>query len=149
MPDLDSKRDVLLLIVAVLVAICLVGWIAWQFLAGPTYHAVSLTSGELYFGQLEKFPKFGLKNVYTLQVTQNQEQPFSVQRFDSAFWGPENFLKLNKENVVWMAELSSQSQLLQVIRENPNLIPQQAPQGGQAVPGGQQDVQQAPQEPVQ
>lgn len=121
-----STRNLVLLVVAVIVAVLVVAWIAWSMLlAPPTYTAVSLSSGELYFGELQNFPEFGLSNVYTIQATGNQEQPLSIQRFENTFWGPEGFLRINKDEIIWSAELDSASQLVQVIEQNPNLMPQQ------------------------
>ncbi len=99
-----------------------------QSFQGQSFYAVYLRTGDIYFGKLSHLP-FGLRQVYTLQVNaQNPQTPINIQRFTNVFWGPEDFLKINREEVVWMAKLNSQGQLAQLIRTNPNLIPPQAAQ---------------------
>ncbi len=128
-------NKVLLTVVIVLV-IVLIGVVTWQaFLSSPSYYAVYMRTGDLYFGQLSRFPSFGLSHVYMLQVnTQNSQNPVSVQKFANVFWGPEDFIKLNRDEVVWYTKLKSDSQLVKLITTNPNLVPAQ----------GQQPPQQAP-----
>lgn len=126
-----NVKKILLWVVAIVLVLVLGGWLVWQtFIAAPTFHAVSLTTGEVYFGQLHKFPTFGMSDVYTLQVNQqNTEQPLSIQKFENVFWGPQDFLEINRDNVAWMVELKDESQLSQIIQNNPNLLPQQGNQG--------------------
>ena len=73
-----------------------------------------------------------------IQVNQsNQQNPLSIQKFSNVFWGPEDYLKINKSEVVWTANLSSAGQLAQLIKTNPNLVPpagQQAPNQQQNAP---------------
>ena len=130
-----KAKKITLIILIIVIAVIIVGWLVWKlFLAPVTFHAVYLTTGDLYFGQLAQFPSFGLKQPYTIQVdTQNQEAPLSVQRFSSVFWGPGDFMKINRENVVWVVELASQGQLAQLLRNNPDLLPS-APPVQQALP---------------
>ncbi len=115
---------VLITVVAVLVLVA-GGLLAWRTWGGtPSYYAVSLRTGDVYFGRLTRFPAFGLKQVYLIQTNQNDpNNPFSVQRFRNAFWGPEDFLRINRDGVVWMARLNPEGQLAQLIIENPELTP--------------------------
>ncbi len=139
-----SKTNKILLALVVLLVVVLVGILLWQVLGGPAYYAVFLRTGDLYFGQLTRFPSFGLKNVYMLQVNQqNQENPISIQKFVNIFWGPENKLKINRDEVVWIAKLNPEGQLAQVMETNPDLLPQapaapapSAPLSPQEVPEG-------------
>jgi hypothetical protein len=119
------KNNKVLVWVVVVLAVALVGIGAWQLWGGdaPLY-AVYLRTGDLYFGKLVRVPYFGLENVYLLQVNAaNQENPVSVQKFTNVFWGPEDFVKINRDEVVWMTRVSDESQLTQVIRANPDLVP--------------------------
>jgi hypothetical protein len=127
-----------IIIVLVVVLVALVGWREW---AGPTtFTAMYLRTGDLYFGRLVHFPHYGLKQVYLLQVNnENTENPLSVQRFANVFWGPDDFLSINRDEVVWTTTLTSESQLLKLIRENPSLT-SQAPQQNPAVQTPQQEV---------
>ncbi|KKL62286.1 hypothetical protein LCGC14_2186700, partial [marine sediment metagenome] len=71
--------------------------------------------------------------VYTIQVNpQNEETPLSIQRFRNVFWGPDDFLHLNRDQVVWSTKLVSTGQLAQLISQNPDLIPTQ--QGSAPLP---------------
>lgn len=126
---LTMKNNKILVWVVAVLAVALAGILAWQFLGGPSpLYAVSLKTGELYFGKLVRVPYFGLKQVYLLQSTGDAQNPLSVQRFMNVFWGPEDFIKISRDNVSWMTRLSDESQLVQVIRANPNLLPSGPPQ---------------------
>lgn len=120
----------ILLIVVVVLVVVLAAVIVWQTWGStPSYYAVYLRTGDLYFGQLSRFPSFSLSHVYLLQVNaQNQQNPVNVQKFSNVFWGPEDNIKINRDDVVWYAKLSSESQLVKLIQTNPDLVP---PQGGQ------------------
>jgi hypothetical protein len=126
-----------LLIVVIVLLLALIVVIAWQFFWGtPSYYAVYLRTGEVYFGKLSRFPSFSLSSVYLLQVnSQNQQNPVNIQKFSSVFWGPEDFIKLNREEVVWYTKLRSDSQLVRLIETNPDLLPgQAAPQTNEVSP---------------
>ncbi len=121
-----SKTNKTLIAAVVLLAVIIVGVVAWNVFSGKSYYGVYLRTGDLYFGELVRFPSFGLKQVYLLQVNQqNAENPISIQRFNRVFWGPEDFLKINKDEVVWTAKLSEESELAKVFTDNPDLQPTQ------------------------
>ncbi|MEX1014309.1 MAG: hypothetical protein WDZ80_04080 [Candidatus Paceibacterota bacterium] len=122
-----SKSKVALLVVSIIAVLLIAGFIVWKaFIATPQFSAVSLTTGEIYFGKVVNFPTFGLKQVYTIQINpESQENPVSIQRFANNFWGPEDFMKINRDNVIWVVDLDSSSQLAELIRNNPNLVNQQ------------------------
>lgn len=133
------KNNKILVWVVVVLAVALAGVATWQMWGSESpLYAVYLRTGDLYFGKLVRVPYFGLKNVYLLQVNAaNQENPVSVQKFTNVFWGPEDFVKINRDEVVWMTRVSDESQLTQVIRTNPSLVPstsqpQVPPPGAQA-----------------
>lgn len=126
-----------LLTVVIVLVVALIAVVAWQFwFKTPTYTAVYLRTGDLYFGELTTFPYYGLSHVYMLQVnSQDQKNPVSIQRFASVFWGPEDAMRINPNEVVWSAALNPQGQLAQLIQTNPNLVPpagsqNQAPTAG-------------------
>jgi len=125
----------ILLVIVIVLLLALVGIVAWKTWGGsPSYYAVYLKTGDLYFGQLSRFPSFGLSHVYLLQVnSQNQQNPVNVQKFSNIFWGPEDFIKINREEVVWYSKLRSDSQLVRLIESNPDLVPSGAnPQPSQS-----------------
>lgn len=120
-----KKINIILLVAVIVLILILVGIFVWQMLfASKPYYAVYMRTGDLYFGQLAKFPYFSLKNIYTIQVNaQNEQNPLSIQRFKNVFWGPEDKLKINREEVIWIAKLNPQGQMAQLIKTNPELLP--------------------------
>jgi hypothetical protein len=120
----------ILLAVVIVLLVALAAVLAWQFwFKTPTYYAVYLKTGDLYFGELTTFPYFGLTHVYMIQVNaQDKTNPVSVQKFTNIFWGPTDSLRINRDEVVWYTPLSSQSQLAQLITKNPDLVPSTVPQ---------------------
>lgn len=120
------KTNSLLLGVVIVVIVAVVGLVAWdQFGMRDRYTAVYLRTGDLYFGKLVRFPHFGLRQPYLVQITKDG-QP-NLQRFKNVFWSPEDELKINRDEVVWYTNLSRDSQLVKLFTENPNLTmaPQQ------------------------
>ncbi len=124
----------ILLVIVIVLLIALAGVIVWQtWLGGPSYYAVYLKTGDLYFGQLSQFPSFELSHVYLLQVnSQDQQNPVNVQKFSNVFWGPEDSIKISRDEVAWYTKLRSDSQLVRLIQTNPDLTP--SPSNGQAQP---------------
>ena len=122
-----------ILIVLVVLVLALGGVLVWQtWFSGPSYYAVYLKTGDLYFGQLSSFPSFSLSHVYLLQVNaQDKENPVNVQKFSNVFWGPEDSMKINRDEVAWYTKLKSDSQLIKLIQTNPDLMPAQANQAQQ------------------
>ncbi|MDI6820699.1 MAG: hypothetical protein QMD65_00775 [Patescibacteria group bacterium] len=121
-----NKKILLIIVIVLLVAlIALFVW-RWGFVKSPpNYYALYLKTGELYFGRLVHFPRFGLKQVYMMQINNdNAQTPFSIQKFAKIFWGPEDYLRINRDEVVWMTRLSENSELAKVIAANPDLMPQ-------------------------
>ena len=116
------NRFMALLVVAVIllgVMVC----IMWRINRGSDFYAVYLQTGDVYFGRLSRLP-FGLSQVYTLQVNpQNQQVPINIQKFTNVFWGPSDFMKINREQVVWVTKLNPKSQLVELLKNNPNLTP--------------------------
>ena len=112
MNGMSNTNKLLLGFVIVLVVALLALLVGREWFGTPSYYAVYLTTGDLYFGELTRFPQFGLKNVYLLQVNRdNAQNPVSVQRFAEIFWGPEDFLKINRDEIVWTTRLDKNSQL--------------------------------------
>ncbi len=122
-----SKINKVLLAVVIILILVVAALVVWQVgFKSAAYSAVFLRSGDLYFGELMRFPSFGLKNVYTLSVNpQDAQNPISIQRFKNVFWGPQDWLKINRDEVVWITKLDPAGQLAQLIKTNPDLLPQQ------------------------
>lgn len=118
-------KNIILIIVLVFVVLVAGAGVWFYASKNSGYSAVYLETGDVYFGKIVNFPRFGLKNVYLIQTNpQNQETPFSVQKFSKVFWGPEDYININRNEVVWTARLQKESQLLKIFKENPDLASQ-------------------------
>ncbi len=86
------------------------------------YYAVYLTSGDVYFGKLAKFPRLKLSDVYFLVKGKDQSgaDAFALQRLGDAVWGPENKLYLTPENILWKTKLKEGGAAFKVITEGNN-----------------------------
>lgn len=125
---MNKTNKILIALVAVLVVVLgvIVFWQKGGF--ERSYYAVYLNTGDIYFGKLSRFPRLVLSNVWLLQRNSNDtENPFGISRFSEAFWNPKDTIYLESENVVWIAELSSESQLVQLFK-NPSQFQNQQPQ---------------------
>ena len=125
-----NKINKTLLSSAIILAVALIGVIYWQKKGfEKPYYAVYLDTGDLYFGQMHFFPRFFLSDVYFLkQNIEDKENPLSLSKFSNAFYGPEDKIYLNKENIIWKAKLRENSQVLQFLK-NPQ--EQQTPSSAQ------------------
>lgn len=104
----------------VVLIIALAGVIYWQKggFERP-YYAVYLDTGDIYFGRLNYFPRLSMTNVWFLQRNaQDSQNPLSLSKFRDAFWGPEDRMELNYKDIVWMAKLKNDSEVLKYIRNN-------------------------------
>jgi hypothetical protein len=132
-----SKLNKILLILVIVLLIVLGGVISWQkFGTEKPYFAVYLSTGDMYFGKLNYFPRLSLSDVWYLQRNPDDTQnPLSLTPFKGAFWGPEDKIYLNSKDIVWKVKLKSDSPVLSYIKN---------PQPTQSV--SQQPQQQLPSE---
>ncbi len=127
----SSPKFYVTVIVALVVVIALLAW--RQFAAKPTYYAVYMTSGDIYFGQLSFFPSLKMNDAYLLQVdTKNTQNPYSLSNFANAFWKPQGMIYFNRSMVLWIAPVASDSPVVQAIT-NPQSV-QSQPSGVQSAP---------------
>lgn len=125
MKGTKNKNSAAVALVVIVVA-AVAGVAIWRVSGswGGKYAAVYLRTGDLYFGKVVRFPSFGLKDVYFIQANpQGAQTPLSVQKFSSVFWGPADYLKINRNQVVWMADLDSNGQLAQALNQSPSVQP--------------------------
>lgn len=135
-----SKLNKILLVIVIILLIALGAVVYWQR-GGfeKPYWAVYLNTGDLYFGKLNRFPKMSLSDVWLLQRNpQDTKNPLSLSKFKEVFWGPEDKLYLNDENIVWKAKLREDSQFVQSIKNPQTVQPAQSPvQGSTTTPSTQ------------
>lgn len=116
-----SKLNKILLVIVVVLLIALGIVIYWQK-GGfeKPYWAVYLNTGDLYFGKLSSFPKLSLSGVLLLQRNpQDAQNPLSLAEFKEVFWGPEDKIYLNNENIIWKTKLRKDSKIIEFIKNPP------------------------------
>ena len=116
------RKPVFILTTVLLIALIFLGIIYFDKVFERPYVAVHLTNGDTYFGQLYRFPKLQLGDVYVIQPTTDpgdstntilQVVPLNL----IAFWGPDK-LQLNRSQVVFIAKVGEDSQVMDVIRRS-------------------------------
>lgn len=70
--------------------------------AKKIHYGVYLTSGDIYFGELVRFPSLAIKDAYLLVRKGEGIEPAS---FRDAFWKPTGLVQLNYRNVIWIAPM--------------------------------------------
>ncbi len=133
-----SKTNKILLALVIILVVVLAGVLYSRTIGQKdSYWAVYLTTGELYFGQLHRFPQLALSDAYLLQSNPGgPQQAWSLVSLKQTVWGPTDKIYLNEKNIAWKAKLGSESQVLKLI-QNPqsplsaagleNVAPQAAP----------------------
>lgn len=101
-----------------------------------SYQAVFLTSGQVYFGKLERLtPKeLVIVNVYYLQSTDNPQQTsntktetntntatpqYSLIKLGGELHGPQDRMYINRNQVLFTEDLKDSSQVVTAIRQHP------------------------------
>jgi len=103
-----------LVIVLVLAILVIFGVWYWKNIEKNSFYAVYLDTGDLYFGQLSKFPSLSLSNVWYLQ-RDSQNQGVALMDFSKAAWKPEGKIKINRDRVVWISKISQDSPIISVM----------------------------------
>jgi len=101
----------------------------WPFEA--KYQVVTLVNGEVYYGRLSFFPSPKLIDAWFFQQTPSaaeEETPgINLVPFNSLFFGPENVLYLEKDQIIWWADLKQDSQIVKFIENQKGGSPAQVP----------------------
>jgi len=120
-----KNKNTLILVLAVLI-LAIAVFIVWggkNISFQRPYYAVYLRTGDMYFGHLCRFPRLALTDVYFLQQTQNEGKVgLILQKFEQAAFAPENKMELSRSNVVWVARLQANSQVVQFIEGRSSLV---------------------------
>jgi len=106
-------------IIVFVVFVCLGLW-AWPMTSWADYYAVAVETGDIYFGKLGRFPNLQLRDVWFLQQTGDEENPYSLVKFTDLRWAPEDKIELNYDRVVWIVRLSEAGQVATFLK-NPAL----------------------------
>lgn len=94
------------------------------FKKADSYYAVALTSGDLYFGKLSWWPSLVLSDVWFIQrdPTATSTPSLSLDKLTNVFWGPEDRIKINRENVLMITKLRPDSQVVETIKSQSNNV---------------------------
>ena len=101
------------------------------------YMAVYLATGDIYFGRVSFFPRVTIQDPWFFRRA--EDGSVSLERFSDAVWMPEDMIKINRDQIVFMARISENSQIIAMMEGR--VTPQQQQQ--------QQPPQQLQQQPQQ
>ena len=117
------KSNKILFVGLIAMIIILVGILAWQKIKiSRPYYAVYLTTGDLYFGEVSRFPFLTLSSAWLIQRDpSSQTGELKLTEFKNAFWSPAGTMRLSKYNIVWIAKLSKDSPVAKYIQQGNQL----------------------------
>lgn len=126
----SRQRWIAMLVVSALI---LGGLIVYTFTAlpsvinGNSYQAVFLSNGQVYFGKLvSSRGSYKLSDVYYLQSKQpiqaqgadiDQQGDMALIKLGKELHGPEDWMLINREHVVFVEQLKDDSRVVQAIKK--------------------------------
>jgi len=85
------------------------------------YQAVFLDNGQVYFGKLERSRGdfYLLSDVFYLQsgVSVDQATNLALTKLGSEAHGPEDYMQINKEHILFIEDMKSDSKVVQAIQQ--------------------------------
>jgi len=122
---MGAKRTVVFFL-AFLIAIALGAALAvylrqgFNFAGEEPYYAVQMENGDLYFGKITRFPKFGLRDVYIPQSVSDPTNPLGsslrvIPLSQASIWKA-NEIQLNRDKVLSISKVDGSSQIMQTIK---------------------------------
>lgn len=132
-----KKHGLVVLIVGIIILIVLVVVLTFVFLkpainqtSSSSWSAVFLTNGRTYFGKIGKETTefITLDDVYYLQVQQvppsvegeESQSQLSLMSIGDEIHGPENFMRINKDHVLFIEKLKANSSVVSSIEQQMN-----------------------------
>lgn len=122
---------IVFIMLAVAGKIILFSSIAGQGIIADRYQAVFLTNGQFYFGKLTiTQASYVLKQPYFIKnpdakttdqeqaTTQLQTAQFELQRVRNVVYGPDDEMRINKDQVLFWQNLSSGSKVVSAIKDD-------------------------------
>ncbi len=110
-----SKNNIFILALCIIILLAS----AYFFYLSRTvdsYYAVYLKTGDLYFGHLRTFPVLTMTDIHYIQQNQT-DNTLKVQKFTDSVFAPEDKFTLSRDNIVWIAKLKKDSQVIKVIEQ--------------------------------
>lgn len=90
----------------------------WPF--ETKYQVVALANGEVYYGRLTFFPLPKIVDPWLFQQVpaekEGEKPETKLVPFGSLFFGPENVLYLEKDQIVWWSHLRKDSEVFKFIK---------------------------------
>jgi len=112
----------LIIILALVVAYLSYAWGKgiWPF-GEKKYQAVRLSNGDVFYGRLHFFLSPRLSDAYFVQAVPSQKEgeqaDSQLSPVSSLFFAPENTMHFSRNQILWWADLSKDSQILKAIKE--------------------------------
>ena len=110
-----SKNNILILTLCIIILLTS----AYFFYLSRTidsYYAVYLKTGDLYFGHLSIFPALTMTDIHYIKQNQT-DNSLELQKFTASIFSPEDKFTLSRDNIVWIAKLSNDSQVIKAIKQ--------------------------------
>ncbi|MEW5805308.1 MAG: hypothetical protein AB1721_01065 [Patescibacteria group bacterium] len=118
-----------LILLAVLLVSGLIAYLLVRlnvFSQEPVYSIVYLRTGDIYVGQFKLFPFPRLSDDSWI-LQQDSQGRIVFNPISAAVWQPKGSVRINPFQIVFWAKISSESQLVKLIKNQPNR--QDQPQG--------------------
>jgi len=119
-PKLSKKILIYLIIILLAVVSIYLGHAFSKkifFFGFEKWQAVQLINGDVCYGKLQTFPCCKLSEAYFIQTIQEETNSVpQLKPLNSLFFGPENVMHLQKQQILWWADLSENSQVLKAIQ---------------------------------
>jgi len=74
------------------------------------YMAVYLVTGDIYFGRTSFFPCVRIQDPWFFRRA--EDGSVNLERFSDAVWMPEDVIKVNRDQIVFMTRISENSQII-------------------------------------
>ena len=108
----NQSLKIVFIVLASLVALGIIAGVIFSFVHRP-YMAVYLATGDIYFGRVSSFPCVTIQDPWFFRRA--EDGSVSLERFSDAVWMPEDTIKLNRDQIVFMARISENSQVIAMI----------------------------------
>ena len=79
----------------------------------------------MYFGKLSWWPSLVLSDVWFIKrdSAATSTPALSLNKLTNVFWGPEDKIKLSRDNILMIAKLRPDSQVIQTIKSQTANVP--------------------------
>ncbi len=129
----NKSFKIILIVLASIMVIGIITGVIFSLVHRP-YMAVYLATGDIYFGRVSSFPRVTIQDPWFFRRA--EDGSVSLERFSDAVWMPEDVIKINRDQIVFMARISENSQIIAMMegRIDPRQQQQQPPQQLQQQP---------------